>query len=57
MKRTLNVLLLILTIFSFAGLVTLGFLVKDNIQLSIPMAFALILVGLFGSSLAYVNTL
>lgn len=57
MKKMLNIVFIILTIFSFAGLVTLGFLVKDNIQLSIPMAFALILVGLFGSSLAYVNTL
>jgi hypothetical protein len=57
MKRILNIIFLILTVLSFMGLVTLAVLSRDNILLSIPMAFALILVGLFGSSLAYVNTL
>jgi hypothetical protein len=39
------------------GLVTLAVLSRDNVLLAVPMAFALILVALFGSLLIYVNTL
>jgi len=57
MKKILNIVFLILTVLSFMSLVTLAVLSRDNIFLSVPMAFALILVGLFGSFLAYANTL
>jgi hypothetical protein len=56
MKRALNIVFLIITVLSFMSLVTLAVLNRDNILLSTPMTFALILAGLFGSILVYANT-